>query len=218
MEKIRLISIQIGLPKIISDDLGTWETAFFKEPVTGSIFLGENGLRGDEPANKVHHGGVEKAILMYSAEHYPLWETELGRAFPYGGFAENLTVTTLDENSVCIGDIFQIGDVILQVTQARVPCSKIPRRWGIPDLMERVLATGRFGWYCRVLKEGTIEAGTTVKLVERPHPEWPIKRAFSVYTEWKKDIESLQALAACPALSKDWFRDIQRRLEKNGEG
>lgn len=204
----KLLSIQIGKTKTYTDIQGTWETAFYKEPFSGPIFLGLTGLEGDSQANKKHHGGPEKAVLFYSGGHYPKWKEELGIELPFGGFAENLTVSGLDETSVYIGDIYQVGSVRLQVTQARVPCSKIPRRWGIPDLLERVLETRRFGWYCRVLLEGQVEAGLTIELIERPHPDWPVVRAFEVYTKRNGQKTVVQELASLASLSEDWRREL----------
>ena len=183
----RLLSISIGKPKSYTDEQGTWETAFFKEIVEGPIFLGELGLTGDSVANTKHHGGPEQAVLIYSAENYPRWQTELGREFPYGGFAENLIVSELNETTVFIGDIYQVGPVKLQVTKPRIPCWKIARRWGIPDLTKRVSQSSRTGWYCRVLDAGEIEAGLPVELLERPHLEQTVAQAYRDYLEKKSD-------------------------------
>jgi MOSC domain-containing protein YiiM len=160
---MNLIAIQIGQPQTYTDEQGSWETAFFKSSVTEPIFLGELGLDGDAVANTKHHGGPDQAVLLYSADHYPNWQTELGRAFPYGAFAENL-----------------------QVTKPRIPCWKIARRWGLPDLTKRVTQTKRMGWYCRVLQTGQIEPGLSVALVERPNPEQTVAQAFGAYLAEKK--------------------------------
>ncbi len=209
-----VISIQIGSSQIYTDDQGTWETSFFKEPVTGSTYVEKMGLAGDSQTNKVHHGGKEKAVLMYSADHYPTWQAKLNQEFTFGGFAENLTVGNLNENTVFIGDIFEIGVVKLQVTQARQPCAKIARRWGIPDLTKRVLKTGRTGWYCRVLETGSIAAGENVTLLERPNPTWNIIRALETYTHWKNDISALEELANLRGLSADWLAVIRSNLDR----
>ena len=113
----KLLSIQIGTSKLHTDDQGAWETAFFKESVTGSIFLGQLNLEGDAVFNTKHHGGPDQAVLMYSVDHYSHWQAELGQEFPFVAFAENLTVSGLDENTVCIGDIYQIGVVKVQVAK-----------------------------------------------------------------------------------------------------
>jgi len=176
-----LVAIQIGQPQTYTDEQGSWETAFFKSPVIEPIFLGSLGLDGDAVANTKHHGGLEQAVLLYSAEHYPRWQTELGQAFPHGAFAENLTISGMDEYAVCIGDIYQIGEVRLEVTKPRTPCWKIARRWGIPDLTKRVTQTNRTGWYCRVLQTGQIEPGLSIQRLERSNPERTVAQAFEAY-------------------------------------
>jgi len=182
---MKLQSIQIGQPQEYTDEQGVWETAFFKERVTGPIFLGELGLEGDGVFHTEHHGGPDQAVLLYSADHYPRWQNELGREFPFGGFAENLTVSGLDENTVCIGDIYQIGAVKLQVSKLRIPCWIIARCWGIPDLTKRVSQTSRTGWYCRVLQTGEIEAGLPVELLERSDDEQTVAKAYEEYISRK---------------------------------
>jgi MOSC domain-containing protein YiiM len=212
MATATLLSIQIGTTKTYTDKQGTWKTSFFKEAVSGPKFVELSGVVGDSQTNKVHHGGPEKAVLMYSADHYPAWQAELEQEFVFGGFAENLTVSNLDENSVFIGDIFNIGTMRLQVTQARQPCAKIARRWGIPDLTKQVLKTGRTGWYCRVLQTGTVTAGDGVELIERVNPSWTVARALETYTHWKENVSALQELATLPGLSSDWLEEINARL------
>lgn len=213
MMTCKLNSIQIGKTKSYTDHQGTWETSFFKEPTSARAFVGFTGIEGDSQANKKHHGGPEKAVLVYSADHYPLWKIELGKELPYGGFAENLTVSGLDESKVCIGDVYWIGDVILQVTQARVPCWKIPRFWGIPDLLDRVLSTGRIGWYCRVIREGEIQAGLPVKLEECHNPEWTVARAFQIYVHRQENKAAALELAVLDYLSDDWKETLNQLNE-----
>lgn len=180
MNKV-LLSIQIGQPKKYTDDQGTWETAFYKESLPGSIFLRSLGLEGDGVADTKFHGGIDQAVLLYSADHYPSWQTELDMDFPFGAFAENLTIRGMDEDSVLIGDIYQIGTVKLQVTKPRIPCWKISRRWGIPDLTTRVSETGRTGWYCRVLQEGEIQTGLQVERLSHPAAGQTVAQAFQAY-------------------------------------
>jgi len=128
-----------------------------------------------------YHGGPEQAVLLYSAEHYARWKAELGRAFPFGAFAENLTIEGMDENTVFIGDIYQIGAVKLQVTKPRIPCWKIARRWNVPDLTKLVTQTNRTGWYCRVLQEGEIQAGLPVELLTRSDTGQTVAQAFQIH-------------------------------------
>ena len=207
----RLLSIQVGLPRRLG---GTgpsgatdrpWRSGYVKEPVSGSIWLGRTNLVGDGQGNLKVHGGPEQAVLAYAAAHYPRWRGELGRPdFPHGAFAENFTVAGLDEETVCIGDTFAVGDTEIQVSQPRQPCANISRRWGIADLTARVQATGRTGWYLRVLKEGNVASGLPVVLLDRPCPDWTIARTHRVMQGRRRDRGAAAELAACPFLSPRW--------------
>lgn len=122
------------------------------------------------------------AILCYSADHYPKWREELAlEEMGPGGFGENFTIAGLDEWTTCIGDVYSIGDALVQVSQPRGPCFKIGYRWARADLLARVEASGRHGWYLRVLREGTVSAGMEVVVTEKPNPAWTVRRAADVY-------------------------------------
>jgi MOSC domain-containing protein YiiM len=181
-----------------------WTTGFHKSPVEGPIRLGPTNLAGDGQADLRVHGGPDRAVLGYSAGHYPRWNRELQRDDLTGGaFGENLTVEGLAEEDVCIGDAFEVGETQVQVSQPRGPCWKLARRWRLPDLPARVLRTGRTGWYFRVLREGLLEAGQRVALVERPFPEWTIARVNEVAYQ-TRDPQAAARLAGCPLLSPGW--------------
>src|SRR5205823_12868596 len=132
-------------------------------------------LDGNVQADMKHHGSLNQAVLMYAAAHYPLWQRELDLPeIGPGGFGENFTVDGLTEETVCIGDIYALGEAQIQVTGPRYPCYKIERRWALPGLTARAAETGRTGWYCRVIREGMIEPGTAITLVERPYAQWTV--------------------------------------------
>jgi len=143
-----------------------WRSAIYKTPARGAVMLTRGGLDGDAQADLRGHGGPDQAALLYSADNYARWRTE-GFDFEAGSFGENLTVSGLDETTVCAGDIYQVGESVLQVTKARGPCYKLQYRTGVPDMIKRVLANGRSGWYVRVLTEGLVEAGDEISLLER---------------------------------------------------
>jgi MOSC domain-containing protein YiiM len=211
----RLISIQVSLPRRIEPDEApdpggrAWTTAFFKQPVAGPLWLGRPNLEGDGQADRKNHGGPDKAVLAYAAAHYPFWRRELDDPeFPYGAFAENFTVEGLNEDSVCIGDTYALGDARVQVSQPRQPCWKIAARWRRRDLTVLVERTGRTGWYLRVLAEGRVEAGLPFELVERPFPEWTVTAATRVMRG--KDPRAAE-LAECPLLATSWRIDLAER-------
>jgi MOSC domain-containing protein YiiM len=213
---MKLCSIQVALPREHGRPGAekamdrAWTTAFFKEPVDGPVFIGRTNLDGDRQADPEHHGGPDKAVLAYAASHYPLWREELGRELPHGGFGENLTVEGMDESTVCIGDVYAVGQARLQVSQPRVPCWKIARRWGIRDLSARVQRTRRTGWYLRVLVEGHVAPGDEIVLLDRPHPEWTVLRASDVLYTRPHDAARVRALAAVPALAPGLAQVLER--------
>jgi MOSC domain-containing protein YiiM len=206
----RLISILTGTPRTVgvphaADRMERqFTSAIWKSPVTGPVRLGRLGLAGDAVANTRVHGGPEQAVLMYAISHYPKWERELGRSLDPGAFGENLSVDLLTEETVCIGDVFEIGDARLQVSQPRQPCATLARRHQVPDMIAIVRRNGRSGWYLRVLGEGSVESGQPVHLVDRPHPEWTVRRAGRAMVTRADDRMEAAALAACAALSPGW--------------
>ena len=185
-----LISIQTGVPHSHGSPGGVelwerpWRSAIFKAPCVGPVAVGRTNIDGDRQADLRVHGGPDMAILCYSADHYPGWRAELGLPqIGPGGFGENFTIAGLDEWTTCIGDIYSIGDVSVQVSQPRGPCFKIGYRWGRADLLRKVEESGRHGWYLRVLKEGTVEAGMDLVVSDRPNPTWTVRRAADVYRD-----------------------------------
>ncbi len=194
----RIVSIQVGLPaEYGADSLSSksWETGIFKYPVEGRIFLDTLNLTGDGQQDLKNHGGTFRAVLAYTAEHYPIWNEELERQLPYGAFGENFTVTGYDEDTVCIGDIVAVGDVRLQIAQPRMPCWKLARRWEIKDLTARVNIKAWGGWYHRVLQTGCVAVGDKYELIERPYPNLSIKRLYNLMEERETDVDAYTQLA-----------------------
>ncbi|HZL91740.1 MAG TPA: MOSC domain-containing protein [Pirellulaceae bacterium] len=218
-----LLSIQVAKPATYAREGAAdphdrpWRTGYFKKPVSGPVFASQTGLAGDGQADLENHGGIDKAVLAYSAEHYPIWREELKIAeMPYGGFGENLTIAGLDETGVCIGDVWQCGPVVFEVSQPRQPCWKTSRRWRIDDLSRRVIANGRSGWYLRVLTEGEIEAGLEITLVRRVHPQWTVARANEILHHRKDDLAAAEELANLPELALSWRELFLQRLKRAG--
>ncbi|MGG6241672.1 MOSC domain-containing protein [Nodosilinea sp. AN01ver1] len=213
-----LVSIQVGLPQTLGTDAAPdpmdrrWTTGFFKQPIEGEVWLSPTNLAGDGQADLKNHGGVDKAVLAYSADHYPYWRSHLNQSeLPYGGFGENFTVAGQTEADVCIGDIYAIGSARVQVSQPRQPCWKLSRRWRIADLALQVKANGRSGWYFRVLQEGVVEPGVAITLCDRPYPQWTVARANQVMHHDLSDRAAAVELAQCPLLSPNWQDKLLKR-------
>ena len=188
-----------------------WETAFYKLPVAGPVSVTSLGIIGDGQADKINHGGLDKAICCYASDHFPMWQAMEGlESMGPGGFGENLTTTGLLESEICIGDVFTSGAVTFQISQPRQPCWKLSRRWRVKALAAWVERNGLSGWYFRVLKEGTITAGDEMRLAERPNPEWTIARANDIVYHRKDDREQLAVLAAVPHLAESWREHLTR--------
>jgi MOSC domain-containing protein YiiM len=216
-----LQSIQLGTPK----DYGyegapdvhdrPWTTGFFKMRIEGSVFVGATNIVGDGQADLINHGGIDKAILAYSADHYPKWRSELDKPdLPHGAFGENLTIAGLSEESMYIGDILRIGPVTFELSQPRQPCWKLARRWRLHALTGYVVRNGRTGWYLRVLEEGWIEAGMPVEIIDRPNPEWSVARANQILHHCRKDLSLTLELAAVPSLANSWVYELMERAER----
>ena len=213
-----LVSIQVGMPQTRGAENATdpmdrpWTSGFVKEPVHGPVHLGREHLDGDGQADLRVHGGVDKAVLAYSANHYEAWRAELAMAdLPHGAFGENFTIDGLDESTVCVGDVWQVGDEVrVEVSQPRQPCWKLARRWRRPDLPQRVLETGRSGWYFRVLREGQVKAGDPLTLIERPHQRWTISAVTNVLLHRRDDRQAAAELAQVTALAAGWRNALSR--------
>jgi MOSC domain-containing protein YiiM len=217
---MRLVSVQTGMPRTVGTPGAedrmerAFTSAIWKSPVTGPVWAGPQGLAGDAVANTKVHGGPEQALLMYAASHYPAWEAELGRDMGPGAFGENLTVEGLDEDSVCIGDVLEIGAAKLQVSQPRQPCATLARRHQVPDMIAIVRRNGRSGWYLRVLQDGSVEAGQAIRFGDRPNPAWTVRRAARAYQDREREPGPAAELARCRGLSEGW----RARLDHGREG
>ena len=212
-----LESVNVGQPRTESrvasqESREPMTSAIWKDPVTGPVWLDTNGLHGDRVADTTVHGGPWRAALMYSSDHFPRWRREWQRKdVAAGDFGENLTVRGIQESTVCLGDRFEVGEALVEVTSPRGPCWKLARRHGVADLVAIVKANHRHGWYLKVLKPGWIEAGQDVALVDRPYPQWTIDRVGRVRWDKSTSEDETQLLVNCPALIPDWREYLRQR-------
>ncbi len=214
---MKLISLHVGLPRRLGvteapDPMDrVWTSGIFKDRVEGEVEAFVTGLAGDGQGDPKHHGGPDKAINAYPTEHFVMLSEELGKEFFPGAFGENFTTAGALEGDVCIGDIFRVGTVLVQITQPRQPCWKLGRRWRIKELPALLEQAGRTGWYFRVLEPGRVAAPAEFTLVQRPYPQWTVAEANAIMHQRKDDWAAAAALSGCPALSANWQASLGRR-------
>jgi MOSC domain-containing protein YiiM len=210
-----IVSIQVGRTAPLGPD-GV-PSGFVKTPVSGPVEAGTLGFEGDEQADLTVHGGPDKAVYFYPAAHYPRWAADVPRHQPIlvpGAFGENLTVSELDEGSVCIGDVVTVGAAEMQVTQPRQPCFKLGLRFEDNTLGRIMMETGRTGWYARVLKGGPVSPGDGVRTVARANPAWTVARFNRFILSKRDDRADLAELADLEGLAAGWKRRAVEWLDK----
>ena len=165
---MRIVSVNVSLPRTVTYKGGTVSTAIFKEPVADRVRVRAVGLEGDVVADPRVHGAPTKAVYGYPGEHYRFWRAEFpAMHMPWGMFGENLTTDGLLEPDVRVGDRFRVGTAVLEVTKTRFPCFKLGIRFGREDILDRFLQSGRSGFYFRVSQEGEVAAGDPIERVTR---------------------------------------------------
>ena len=216
----RVLSVNVGVPREIRWKGKLIRTCIFKEPVSGPVAVRRLHLEGDQQADLRVHGGADKAVYVYPAEHYDHWRAEFpGKSLPFGWFGENLTTEGLLETSVHIGDRLRIGTAEFQVTTPRVPCFKLEAKFERDDMIKRFLAGRRPGFYLKVLEEGEVKAGDPIEVIERDTDSMTVAEVARLYASGDKDLDGLRRAAQLAALPENWratFRERIKRLEAPG--
>ncbi len=210
----RVVSLNIGQPTTMVMDGMKFTTGIHKQPVDSPLWLTKTNFLGDGQADLVHHGGPDKAVCVYPSEHFLVWERMYHRPFTAGAFGENLTLSGLTEENVCIGDVFEVGTAIVQVSQPRQPCFKLAKRHGLKDLPLKVQETGYTGFYFRVLQEGFVKQGDVLTLVERSETPLSIQYVNQIKYWEKTNVAAIRDIITETALSDDWRHSFIKRLEK----
>ncbi len=215
---MNVVSLNVGLPRVVTWGGGQTETAIYKQPVAGRITLRKLNLDGDRQADLTVHGGAYKAVYCYPLVHYEYWKGELpGHELPMGVFGENLTVDGLLEESVYLGDRFAIGSAEVYVTQPRLPCYKLNVRFQSDDMVKRFFASRRTGFYLAVAHEGKVASGDEIKAIDRDPSGVPVSEITRLYAAKRyndSDVATLQRalqIAALPESWKDYFRERMPR-------
>lgn len=212
---MRIISLNVGLPRVVEWNGEPVTTGIFKEPVSGPVRLMTLNLDGDRQADLSVHGGTYKAVYGYPVEHYPFWQKELPEMrLPYGMFGENFTIEGLLETETSIGDRFRVGDAELVVTQPRMPCYKLGIKFGRADMLRRFLKSRRTGFYFAVLKEGVVSSGDEIELLSRDSENIKVEDITRLYAFEKDDVKTLRRVVKLEALPDSWRQYFQEQLDK----
>lgn len=211
---MEVISLNVGKPVTVDYRGKPLETGIYKHPAAGPVQLGLEGFDGDGQADRVNHGGPDKAVCVYPIEHYAYWEAQLGTKLDYSAFGENITVSGLLETEVCIGDVYEIGSALLQVSQPRFPCFKLSQKHGPADMPAKVLSTGYSGFYFRVLREGTVAAGDTVVKAGSGEEAITVRRVLKAMEVGRKDKSDLKELAGLSTLTEGIRQDFLKWMER----
>src|SRR6266436_260398 len=211
----QLISVNLGLPRVVVSNGDPVSTGIFKEPVAGRVMLRTLNLDGDRQADLSVHGGPSKAVYVYPSEHYDYWKRELpDMKLPWGMFGENFTSAGLFESELNIGDKFRVGSAVVMVTEPRMPCYKLGIKFGRSDIVKRFLASERTGFYFAVLQEGEVGAGDPIELMEKSERSVRVNDITQLYTREKHNVELLRRAIEVEALPESWKSYFQNRLEK----
>ena len=217
---MRVVSVNVGLPREVVWHGRTVTTGIFKQPVEGRVPLRKLNLDGDRQADLSVHGGEYKAVYCYPAAHYGYWKKELpGRELPMGMFGENFTTDGLLEDSVHLGDRFAVRSAEVVVMQPRLPCYKLGVRFQSDDMVRRFLASGRTGFYLAVAREGEVGAGDEIKVISRDENAVPLSEVTRLYIAKRydqDDVRSLRRALRVGALPESWKEYFRERLERAG--
>ncbi|MCM3636305.1 MOSC domain-containing protein [Sporosarcina luteola] len=212
MERFEIISLNVGKPQDLQFGKIDVTTGINKKPVAEPVYLSKVNFDGDGQGDLVNHGGVDKAVCVYPYEHYPYWEEELGKTLDVGAFGENLTLRGLTEDEVCIGDSFQIGEAIVQVSQPRQPCFKLSLIHDRKDMPLLVQNTGYTGFYFRVMKEGIVSPSDELVHISRPELAITVSEANRLMHHAKDDVDGARKILQLDELSASWRKTFNKRI------
>ena len=212
-ESMRVVSVNVGLPRTVRLRRRDVTTGIFKKPVAGRIPVRRLNLDGDRQADLAVHGGAAKAVYAYPLEHYAFWREQFQEELPFGSFGENLTVERMPlEQDIAVGDRFRVGTAELVVTQPRIPCFKLALRFRREDMVKRFLASGLTGYYLAVQVEGNVAAGDRVHTLARHPARIPVAEVTRVWASDRGDVATIERLVALDSLPEDWRRHFAERL------
>ncbi len=212
---MKLLSINVAKPKNITYKGKQVLTGIYKNPTQSPLMLRTLNLDGDKQADLEAHGGIYKAVYVYSIENYNYWKQKLNRDdFNYGQFGENFTVEGMTDNVIYVGDRFQVGDAIVEVTQPRVPCYKLAFKMNRPDFVKLFLRSGRTGFYLKVIQESEVNIADTFNKINNGPEQMTVQEINHLLYFDKKNIQMARKALKIPALSPGWKGSFQDMVEK----
>ena len=207
-------AIHVGKPGTYRFHSRTISTGFIKKTISRRAWLSRSGLEGDGQADLKNHGGEEKAVLGYALDHYSFWEDKYSRSFPPPAFGENLTIKGLTETEVCIGDVFQLGEAVIEVSQPRNPCYKIAAVHQIKEMPAVVTETGRCGYYFRVLQEGYVAPDDQLELLAKAEKRLSIADIYGAFYHGENSRGSLRLIGEIDAAAAVLKKEARRKLDQ----
>ena len=215
--KNRVLSVNVGSPKLVQGLNGAVLTSIFKAPVEGRVAVRHHNIAGDRQSDLRVHGGPHKAVYCYPGEHYGFWKEQLPEMdLPYGMFGENLTTEGFTEEDVYIGDQYRIGSAVLQITQPRMPCFKLAIRFGRTDIVKRFWHSGRSGIYFSIAQEGELAAGDPIEKISTGENKITIADVVRLYRGDEKRPELLERALRAP-LAGSWKEELRERCGLSSE-
>jgi MOSC domain-containing protein YiiM len=213
---MKLVSLNVSLPREVEWKGNTIRTGIFKSAVTGPRMLSRLNVDGDAQADLSVHGGIYKAVYGYPVEHYDYWQKQLPETdLPWGAFGENFTTQGFLEEQIYIGERFKIGTAEVQVTEPRLPCHKLGMRFGRMDMVKRFLVSRRTGFYFSVVEPGFVEAGDVFERTYRPTHNITVADITRVYVFEQDDLITIQRIIQIPELSNGWRDYFCQKLPNN---
>jgi MOSC domain-containing protein YiiM len=210
---MKLVAISVGKPREVQWRDRTVQTSIFKTPISRRVHVARNNVEGDQQSDLSVHGGQEKAVYAYPAEHYAFWRRELPDAeLPWGAFGENFTTEGLLEDEVWIGDRYRVGTTELVVTQPRMPCYKLAIRFGQTEMVKRFLRSRRSGFYLAVEREGEVGAGDAIERLARNAARLSVADVVALYAADSENQSLLEAASKHPLLPSAWREYFKKRL------
>ncbi len=207
----KIVSVNVGTPKEFEYKGRIAKSAIWKTPILGRVMARGVNMDGDDQADRKAHGGYDKAIYAYASEDLLWWGQQVGRALVYGEFGENITTQGIEVNDALVGERWEVGNTVLEVSEPRIPCWRLGVRMNDKTFPRKFTQALRPGSYLRIIKEGDIGCGDKINVIERPDHDLSVRDVFRIYT---KDHAEIERILKVDKISKDWKRWANNQLKK----